>query len=51
MRTVDECLEQAEALESLAETEPDEFRREAYRSMARYWREVALRRSAALPSG
>ena len=46
MRTVAECLEQAEALERLLEDEPDEFRRNAYRSMAEYWRQVALRRSA-----
>lgn len=46
MRTVEECLEQAEALERLLEEETDEFRRNAYRSMAEYWRETAVRRAA-----
>lgn len=50
MRTAADCLKQAEALEKLAESEPDGFRRTAYLEMAAYWREVALRRKADRPS-
>lgn len=46
MKTAAECRRQAEALETLAETEPDGFRRQAYRQMAAFWRASEWSRAA-----
>lgn len=47
MRTAEQCELQAAFLDRLAETEEDDFRRDAYRQMAAFWRASAKLRTPA----
>lgn len=45
MKTADQCRIKADALEALAMTETEDFRRKAYRQMSAFWRESEKVRS------